>query len=457
MKILFRLLLLLGFIFTVNAQQKPVFQKLRYDDDDVTYLKEDSTKSWYKKIKYIPLSKNSNYFGSIGGEARLQYTYTVNDKWGDASDEGDGYLLSRYLFHADFHLGVFRTFVELQSSLANSKMDPSPVDKNQLDFHQAFLDIDFIRSKNEQLTLRSGRQEMMYGSQRLIAVREGPNSRLAFDAIKLFYKKNNWQTDAFFTHPIANKTGIFNDNFNDNAQFWGGYTVIHKVPFIQNIDLYYLGLWKKRAVFDDAIGQENRQSLGTRIWKNKGNWKYDFEGLYQFGKINEKTISAWTLSSNASYTFKNLKFNPEIGLKTEIISGDKNAGDNHLQTFNPLYPRGAYFGLVALIGPSNLIDIHPNINFDLNEKLSLGIDYDIFWRQTISDGLYAPNMQLLYSGKNTTERFIGTQLISNLDYAMNNFLSFTLETGWFNAGSFLKEVGTGKDYFYAALTVQFKF
>jgi hypothetical protein len=40
---------------------------------------------------------------------------------------------------------------------------------------------------------------------------------------------------------------------------------------------------------------------------------------------------------------------------------------------------------------------------------------------------------------------------------MNDFLSFTLETGWFNAGSFLKEVGTGKDYFYAALTAQFKF
>lgn len=45
--------------------------------------------------------------------------------------------------------------------------------------------------------------------------------------------------------------------------------MIHKVPFIQNIDFYYLGLWKKRAIFDDAIGEENRQSIGTRIWKTK--------------------------------------------------------------------------------------------------------------------------------------------------------------------------------------------
>jgi len=456
MNTLFRLLLLLGFISATNAQQNPVFQKLRYDDY-VTYLQTDSAKNAYEKIKYIPLSKNSSYFASIGGEARWQYTYTVNDKWGDESDEGDGYLLSRYLLHADIHLGIFRTFVELQSSLANSKIDPSPVDENQLDIHQAFLDIDFIHNKIEQFTLRSGRQEMMYGSQRLVAVREGPNSRLAFDGIKLFYKNRNWQTDAFFTHPIANKTGTFNDEFNENAKFWGSYTVIHKVPFVENIDLYYLGLWKSRSVFDDAIGEENRHSIGTRIWKNKGNWKYDFEALYQFGKISEKTISAWTLSSFACYTFENVKFSPEIGLKTEIISGDRHSDDTHLQTFNPLYPRGAYFGLVALIGPSNLIDIHPSINFTLTDKLGLGFDYDIFWRQTISDGLYAPNMQLLYSGKDTTERFIGSQLISNLDYAMNDFLSFTLETGWFNAGSFLKEVGTGKDYFYGALTAQFKF
>ena len=455
MKNTIRLLVLLGIFFSANAQQRPVFQKLRYDDN-VTYLK-DSTRNWYEKIKYIPLSQNSNYYASIGGEARFQYTYTVNDKWGDDSDEGDGYLLSRYLLHADVHLGIFRTFVELQSSLANSKTDPSPVDQNELDFHQAFLDIDFINTENERLTLRSGRQEMSYGSQRLIAVREGPNSRLAFDAVKLFYKKNNWQTDAFYTHPIANNPGTFNDNFNENAKFWGNYTVIHKVPFIQNIDLYYLGLWKKRALFDDALGEENRQSIGTRIWKNKGNWKYDFEGLYQFGTLNQKTISAWTISSFACYTFENIKFTPEIGLKTEIISGDKNSGDNHLQTFNPLYPRGAYFGLVALIGPSNLIDIHPSISLSLNEKLELGFDYDIFWRQTLSDGLYAPNMQLLYSGENTTARFIGSQLISNLEYTANDFLSLTLETGWFNAGSFLKEVGTGKDYFYGALTAQFKF
>lgn len=188
--------------------------------------------------------------------------------------------------------------------------------------------------------------------------------------------------------------------------------------------------------------------LGTRIWKTKANWKYDFEGLYQFGKINSQNISAWTLSSNTSYTFENVKFNPRIGLKTEFISGDKNSNGNKLQTFNPLYPKGAYFGLAGLIGPSNLIDIHLSIALDLTEKLGFQIDYDVFRRSSIHGSLYAPNMQLSYSGDNTTERFIGTQLIANFDYNVNPFLTVSVEGSWFDAGAFLKETGSGKDYFY---------
>lgn len=456
MKNTFLLLLLLGILFSANAQQKPVFQKLRYEDD-FSYLKTDSTKNLYEKIKYIPLGKNDKFYASIGGEIREQYFYTVNDKWGDETTGGDGYLLSRYLLNANVRLGRFRTFIEFQSSLANSKIDPSPVDENELDFHQAFLDIDLIQNKEQQLTFRAGRQEIAYGSQRLVSVRERPNNRIAFDGLKLFFKNKNWQTDAFYSHPAANKPGVFNDVFNEKAKLWGSYTVIHKVPFIQNIDLYYLGLWKDRAVFANAVGEETRHSLGTRIWKTKGNWKYDFEGLYQFGTINSQNISAWTLSSNTSYTFDSVKFKPEIGLKTEFISGDRNSTDNQLQTFNPLYPKGAYFGLVGLIGPANLIDIHPSAAFDLTEKLGFGIDYDVFWRSSIQDGLYAPNMQLLYSGKNTTERFIGTQLIANFDYNVNSFLTVSIEGAWFNAGPFLKEAGSGKDYFYSALTAQFKF
>jgi hypothetical protein len=441
---------------SVWAQSQPVFKSLRYNDD-FRYTGNDSTKNLYDHIKYIPLGRSENYYASIGGEARWQYINTTNNKWGDESDAPDGYLLSRYLFHTDIHLGKFRVFGQFQSSLSNSLPDPSPVDENPADIHQLFFDVNFINNETSKLYVRFGRQEMLYGSQRLIGVREGPNSRLSMDGFKVAASNNYFQGDIFYMHPVANVPGSFNDKFNENAKLWGSYTVFNNVKLLNNIDFYYLGLWKSNTVLDNASGKELRHSLGTRVWKKNGNWKYDIEAVYQFGKLADKAINAWTLSSNINYSFENVKFNPIVGLKTEIISGDENNNDTKIQTFNPLYPRGAYFGLVALIGPANLYDIHPSVDLALTKNLNFGMDYDIFWRWSANDGLYAPNMQLLYSGEGISETFIGTQLIADFEYSPLPFLSFTLEGAWFDAGAFLKEAGTGKDYFYTAITAAVKF
>lgn len=449
-----RIIIFIVLAFMVKAAaQHTGFRPLRYDDD-LNAIKSDTTSGWYKKIKYLG---NKNYYISMGGELRLQYIYTVNNKWGDEGDATDEYLLNRNLFHLDAHAGRFRAFAQLQSSLSGGLADAGPVDDNSIDLHQAFVDATLLSKEKAQLTLRAGRQELLYGSQRLIGVREGPNSRLAMDGVKLLYKQALWQTDLFYTHPVTNKTGAFNDGFNNDAKLWGSYTVINTRSFFNNIDLYYLGLWKNEAHYDTATGKEMRHSFGGRFWKNKGNWNYDIEGLYQFGSLSNLDISAWTISSNINYKAESLLFKPVFGLKTEAISGDNSGTDNKLHTFNPLYPRGAYFGLVALIGPANLFDIHPSIDLELNDKWLFGSDLDVFWRWSANDGIYAPNMQLLYAGTNTAERFIGTQLSANLEYIPNPFLNFTLESAWFNAGDFLQDSGAGKDYFYAAVKGRVRF
>lgn len=438
------------------AQKEPEFKKVRYDDN-FNYLANDTVnRSWYDQMKYIPLG-GKNYM-STGGEVRYRYLYTKNDQWGDVPQDNDGYTLTRILLHADTHLGWFRFFVQLQASEANSLTDPSPVDENPLDLHQAFFDIDFINNERHKLVARLGRQEMTYGSQRLVGLRERPNNRMAFDGAKVIYATKGFSNDAFYTHPVQGREGIFDDYFfNENAKFWGDYAVFHNVPFFKNIDVYYLGLWKRNWEFNDATGRELRHSFGTRIWGSGGNWDYDFEGIYQLGDMAGKDISAWTLSSSVSYEFAATALKPKIGLKTEIISGDKKEGDNKLNTFNPLYPRGAYFGLIGLIGPANMYDFHPSLGLELSRTLYLNVDSDFFWRMDSADGIYAPNVTLIYPSGGISDTYIGTQLASDITYTPNNFLSFTLEGTWFSAGDFIKESGAGKDVLFAAITAQFRF
>lgn len=443
------IVLLLAGIKTFS-QQFPAFKPLRYDED-YTVLKNDTLGGWYRKLKFSSLSADKKLYISYGGEIRTQYFY-------NAPEDKNGYVLARGLLHADIHAGKnFRSFIQLQSSIAGNRIDAGPVDHNPLEFHQAFVDIKTTLQKNSNIVLRAGRQEFLFGSQRLVAVREGPNNRQSFDALRVLLTADHLKADFFYSHHVAARKGIFNDGWNSNTRLWGSYCVINGIPMIQNADIYYLGLYKTHAVFDDGSGKEIRHSFGTRIWGRKKDWRYDVEAVYQRGKLARNIINAWTASINTSYQFSHAKFQPEIGMKTELISGDQQPGDGKLQTFNPLFPRGAYFGLAAVIGPANLFDVHPSVAFTLAPNLVWTIDIDLFWRYSVRDGIYGPNTALIYSGTNARSRFVARQLATDFSYTPNPFLYFRVEFTWLRAGDFLREVGAGKDIIFTGVTAQLKF
>ncbi|MCF0054763.1 alginate export family protein [Dyadobacter sp. CY356] len=455
MKHILLLCFVLGSLGT-SAQYVPL-KMLRYDED-YSSLESDTTDNFYHDLKFSPLSKSRQTYISFGGDVRFQYYHVINDDWGEQPDKNYGYVFSRYLGHADFHSGNhFRAFLELQSGMANAKASTTPADENPLDLHQAFFDVSVLPGQKKNLVFRMGRQELSYGSQRLISVREGPNNRQAFDGIKAMVSQANYKTDLLYTHYVASKKGVFDDGYNKNIKLWGAYNVINKIPFLQNADVYYFGFDKKTNSYDDGKGKEMRHSIGTRIWGKDERWRYDLETIYQFGGFAGKSIRAWTASAHVDYVLDHLRFQPELGMKAEIISGDKRQGDDKLNTFNPLFPRGGYFGLAALIGPANLVDVHPSVNLNFTKKLSIDFDYDIFWRYSAQDGVYGPNAAMIYSSSEIAEKLIGHQYSMVTEYTTNAFLHFGCELTYFQTGKFLRQAGPGKNLLFLCLTAELKF
>ncbi len=91
------------------------------------------------------------------------------------------FLVQRYYLHGDFHFGPdVRFFGQLVSGLENGQIGgPLPYEEDVFDAHQAFLDVVQHLDDEDSLTWRLGRQEMSYGSGRLVDVLEGgPNLRL---------------------------------------------------------------------------------------------------------------------------------------------------------------------------------------------------------------------------------------------------------------------------------------
>ncbi|MDR3457523.1 MAG: alginate export family protein [Verrucomicrobiae bacterium] len=438
----------------------PGFKQLRYDEN-YAYLKDPSRHADYlDAIKFIPLNPEGDWYLTLGGEIRERYEYYNNSLWGKGPQDENGYLLQRYMVHADAHFGdYFRIFVQFKSGLEDGRNGgPRPTDEDEFDLHQAFLDIRLPLSGADSLTFRAGRQELGYGSSRLVSYRESPNVRLAFDGVKAIYKGAGWQVDVFAVKPVRTTSGVFDDDSDPNQTFWGVYatTPVSWLPG-GNVDLYYFGLDRKDAHFDQGTNHEMRHSLGSRLWGGKSGWDYNLESVYQFGSFGNGDIQAWTAAAEAGFTFVSASFTPRLGLKVGVTSGDDNPNNPKLETFNPLFPRGAYFGEPALIGPANHFDVHPQLDLALLKNLNLTVDWDCFWRENIHDGIYGPAVNLLQSGKNSAARYVGNQAEAMLEWHFGRHITLAADYAHFFAGEFLKQTTPGKDVDYFSTWVTFRF
>ena len=332
--------------------------KLLRDDENWTFLRDRALRQdLWDPIKYIPLrNRADDWYLTIGGEAREVWEQIGNDNWGQ-QPYMNGYLNERYMLSFDAHYGKHvRSFIELKSGLNSYRTGgPRPIDKKKLDFQAGFLELGTSKGANS-IALRVGRQELEYGSGRLIDVREGPNVRLSFDGFMVKSKIDSWQIDGFAVRPDLDNPGFFDNAPNHAVGFWGVYAT-RTLPRKMSLEVYYLGLDRSQATFERGTAQEVRHTLGARISRpvttERPQLDFDYEGVWQFGTFGSGNIRAWTVASETGYRFPTVRLKPRFSVKADISSGD-NPTSKTLGTFNPLFPKGNYFGVLATTGPVRL-------------------------------------------------------------------------------------------------------
>ena len=134
----------------------------------------------------MPLNKKKDVYLSFGGQIRPRFELYSNRFWEGEVDPK--FYSQRLAFHTDLHIGKYlRVFTELYHGYTSHEREF--VENDEIDLHQAFLEIclPFTDAKTK-LSFLLGRQELAYGSARLIGFREGPNIRRTFDATRLVFQ-----------------------------------------------------------------------------------------------------------------------------------------------------------------------------------------------------------------------------------------------------------------------------
>ncbi|PKP45717.1 MAG: hypothetical protein CVT95_08315 [Bacteroidetes bacterium HGW-Bacteroidetes-12] len=446
---------ILVFNFTSKAQKLPQIKALRAEENYSILLKDDTLRniSFFNQLKAIPFNKSKSIYMGFGGEFRPRWEHTDNKNWStkDAADEN--FYSQRIMLHTDLHLSKYiRFFGQLTHGLV-SLNEPVYVQSDKLDLHQSFAE--FTVPINEKtLKIRAGRQELLLGSGRLMAFRDGPNSRRSFDMARIMFDGKGFNSNLFFGREVKVPDGFFDNNSADAPYTWGMGLTADTKKFLGNTTVYYIGFDAKSVKYNDGINPETRHTIGLRRFGDIGKrFKYNTELNYQFGKFGNKTISAFSIEGDWHYNLINTKFKPDLGIKLDYVSGDKNQGDNKLGTFNPYFNNPAYFGLITQVAAMNMFDIHPSIKLQFTEKLSTTIEADFYWRAQLNDGLYSGSKSLIRASNNNQSRWIGWQSGLKLDYEINRYLKLSSETYYFVAGNFVKETGDSNNTFYNGLTM----
>ena len=436
--------------------------KLINHDEDFSYLADASkrTSDW-AKFKYVPLAgEDSGVWASFGGELRLRAEHRNNERFGRGAQDKDGNFQTRARLWGELNLGQnFRAFVDVQDA-RNSGLDSGEpvIEESRTDFHQAF-----VEAKTElagtKLTARVGRQEMGIGSFRLFDMREGANTRVALDMVRVLYDApNGWSGNVFAGYGIWELKTSFDDSTDYEHRIMGATAArtLGTGPTAPKMELLYVNTDRRGAVFDRlARGRDDRHTFSVRLAGKVAPWDYEIEGVKQYGDFENLDIDAWFVTGVVGRTFADVKWSPRVAVRVDAASGDDNPNDGKLNTFNPLFPQPA--ALRTDLGFANLIMVQPEVTFRPSPKLTVGVNTAGLWRQSKQDGFYALSGMTIRSAAEGDASYIGWRTGTFARYVINPMVNVTGVANYTKAGQFLAQTSHSSDQSYVGLILGLRF
>ena len=395
---------------------------------------------------------------SAGGEVRDAYERFHSPNFALAPPNPGGYFLERALVCADARLETnVRVFLALESSLEYERAGgPRPfVDRDELDGLAGYLEVSHSLDGGR-IAIRAGRQELALGSGRMVALREGVNTRGPFDGLRISVSKSQFVIDGFILRPDLTNPGVFNDTPDHQTLFWGIYGTAKLLH--PSFDAYYLGYDQKRAAFDQGVGHEVRQTFGARLFETKTKLPFDIEGVVQTGSFNGAPILAWRAAGQLKWPVSNQPHSLDFVLDVDAASGDKDPRDPALETFRAFYQSGTYSGRAQLLGCDNAVRLEPSFAFTLPRHAQVTGGWAWYWRESVHDGLYGIANNLIVPDHSIPTRYEGMRPIVQVDWNANRAISLHVNYIYVFNGAFEQEsVHGSKSLSYVSPWIVYRF
>jgi len=411
-----------------------------------------------KALKEIPFG--SSGWLDVGGSYRARHHRERNIRpgtTGGLSGLDDTFWLhqTRLWFDGQWNSRIgFRVGV-IDAASVGEVFQPRNREVNRLDLYQAHVNL-LLQEDEGKLTARLGRQEIRYGSARLMMAPNWANRRRTHDGVRFIYESDDWEINPFWVRPaIRNHTTFTSfDSTNPNQQLYGIFST-YKGLEDDTVDLY----WLANDLQNSASGARY-DTLGSRLLGQRNSWLYELEGGLQLGVNPDDTShTAGFVTLGLGRQLSSSAWNPELWIYYDWASGDDTTGNG----FHHYVPRAHYYmGFMDLFGRRNLEDLNIRLTTKPTDKLTVLAWCHFFSLANGDDVPYNLSMKP-YAGLaagSAGSQTLGTELDLMLTYNFTEQTQFRFGYSYFWAGAFYDTTpgiptNTNASFLYSHVSYQF--
>ncbi len=299
---------------------------------------------------------------TMGGDLRIRQTYTDNMiSLLNSVDDRRNFLRVRWRVNATVGPFFVDEAVEQPNGLrgyVRFTYEPRYLFQRQPTQHTPDWDevvwdnlwVEWARPGGAPLTVKAGRQDMVYG--RGFVILDGTpldGSRTIYnDAIKATIHLDEWKSnlDLFYINNNANQSRLHPINDQDlmiseyDLTMFGAYLTNRQ---LEGHELHAYYLYKDEDFRGSALptpptGRIVHTVGGLAQGKFAGNWDYYGEAAYQWGKESTADREGYGLSADLGYTWADCKGTPRVHAGYEYLSGD-DPSTSDFEAWDPVLAR----------------------------------------------------------------------------------------------------------------------
>lgn len=326
-----------------------------------------------------PAEKGKSERIEVGGQIRFRAEVRQNADLNSRVSDMANFVGQRLRLHVRGRLSEkVETYLEFQDSRLWGQELATNSNDNLTDLHQGYFHVyDFLKPG---LSLRAGRQELAYGSDRLIGRGNWDNVGRSFDAVRMGYSTKGWGSDWFAAKVVDRRQtgrgdrdqylyGLYNQFFRQQPRHLDVYGILFRDGLRTVGEISVRG---QKATEIMTVGIRSDGKVGKAL-------DYDLELANQFGHRGFDSHSARALAAKFYRTVEEAH-QLRLGFEYDVATGDRDPYDGRSGEFFNLFPTNhTHYGYADLMGWRNMQDFRPMFTVVPMRPVKFDIDYHRFY------------------------------------------------------------------------------